>query len=164
MLAWSLVAVWAAHPGKTFLEIPTLEKSSHRMLDNGSPEAVLGLISIVVNLLKSVKVLGNQTPQIGGLRIAWLVQCGQFGACSHHEAIHQVRNRTRIQLVHPMPSMVDRLATSCRKYTGLHRYGRTPAEKRTVSRPLNDVNHWEHNGCEERFFFQHCFPVWKTCS
>ena len=138
------------------------------MLDNGSPEAVLGLISIVVNLLKSVKVLGNQTPQIGGLRIAWLVQCGQFGACSHHEeksvSIHQVRNRTRIQLVHPMPSMVDRLATSYRKYTGFHMYGGTLIGSRAVSRPLNGVNHWEHNGCEARLSSQHRFPVWKTCS
>ncbi len=168
MLAWSLFTVRATHSSKTFLEIAALEKSSHRMLEHGSPEAVLGLISIVVNLLENVKVLIDQAPQVGGLRIAWPVQSRRFGACSHHEeqsvSRHQVRNRTRIQLIHPMPSMADRLTTSCRKYTSFHGYGRALIGNRAAYSPLNDVSHWGQRGCEARPNCWHRLPAWKTCS
>ena len=80
-----MLAVCAAHPGKTFLEISTLEEGSNRMFDDRPPEAVLGLISLVVNLLESVEVLIDQAPQVGCSRIAWPVQCGQLGACGNHE-------------------------------------------------------------------------------
>ena len=80
-----MAAVGASHPGKTFLEISTLEEGSNRMFDDRPPEAVLSLISLIVNLLESVKVLIDQTPQVGCSRIAWLVQCGQLGACGNHE-------------------------------------------------------------------------------
>ncbi len=70
MLAWSLLAVCAAHPSKTFLEITTLEKGCHRLLDDRAPETVLGLKPFVIDLLKRVKILVDQTPQVGGTRIA----------------------------------------------------------------------------------------------
>ena len=87
-----MAAVGASHPGKTFLEISTLEEGSNRMFDDRPPEAVLSLISLIVNLLESVKVLIDQTPQVGCSRIADhrsalvpAVQCGQLGACGNHE-------------------------------------------------------------------------------
>ena len=70
MLEWSLLAIGAAHPSKAFLQIPTLEEGSNRMFDDRPPEAVLGLITFIVDLLKSAKVLIEQTPQVGGM---WIV-------------------------------------------------------------------------------------------
>ncbi len=66
-----MLTVLAANSGKAFLQIATLEKGSHRVLDDGTPVTVLGLKAFVVNLLEGVKVLVDQAPQIRRLRIAW---------------------------------------------------------------------------------------------
>ena len=39
-----MLAVGAAHPGKTFLQIAALEEGSHGLLDDRAPESVLGLM------------------------------------------------------------------------------------------------------------------------
>jgi hypothetical protein len=65
MLAWSLFAVWAANSSKTFLQLPTLEKGCHRALDHRSPEAVLDLKPLIVDMLEKVIMLVDQTPQAG---------------------------------------------------------------------------------------------------
>ena len=52
------------------MQIAALEIGCHRLLNDRSPVAILGLVPLVVNLLKRVKMLVDQTPQIGGLRIA----------------------------------------------------------------------------------------------
>ena len=69
-----VIAVGAANPRKTFLQIAALEKGGHATLDHRSPEAVLGLKLFVVDLAKAVKVLVQQPPQIGSARIAWPIQ------------------------------------------------------------------------------------------
>jgi len=69
-----MFTVGAANSSKTFMQIATLEIGCHRLLDDRFPVAVLGLVPIVVNLLKRVKMPVDQTPQVGGLRIAWAVE------------------------------------------------------------------------------------------
>jgi len=67
-------AVRATNSSKTFLQISTLEIGCYRPLNNGPPEAVLGLKSFIVVLLERVKMLVDQTPQFGCTRIPWFVQ------------------------------------------------------------------------------------------
>jgi len=79
MLAWSVLTVGAANSGEAFLQIAALEKGGHRLLDDRSRPAsgcptVLGLITLVVDLLEGVKMLIQQLPQVGCVRIAWLVE------------------------------------------------------------------------------------------
>ena len=69
-----VLAVGAADPSKTFLQIAALEKGRHAALDDRSPEAVLGLKPLVVDLAEGVKMLVHDPPQIGSLRIAWPIQ------------------------------------------------------------------------------------------
>jgi hypothetical protein len=45
-----------APSGSAFLQIATLEKGSHRLLDDWPPIAILGLKAFIVDLLKGVKV------------------------------------------------------------------------------------------------------------
>ncbi|MDA1052013.1 MAG: hypothetical protein O3C40_16225 [Planctomycetota bacterium] len=86
-----LVAGWAgghrraANSGKPFLQIATLEKGCHRLLDDAAPVALLGLKAFVVDLLEGVKVLIDQAPQIRRLRIAWTVQRRRFETRQGHE-------------------------------------------------------------------------------
>ena len=75
----------AANSGKAFLQIATLEKGCHRLLDEGPPVAVLSLKAIVVGLLEGVKVLIDQAPQIRRLRIAWPVEWQRFETRLSHE-------------------------------------------------------------------------------
>ena len=63
-----------ANSGEAFLQIAALEKGGHRLLDDRSPETVLGLITLVVDLLEGVKMLIQQLPQVGCVRIARLVE------------------------------------------------------------------------------------------
>ncbi|MEO2048928.1 MAG: hypothetical protein ABGX16_20415 [Pirellulales bacterium] len=82
-----MLAARAANSSKTLLQIPALEKGCHGSLDNRAPETVLGLKPFIVNLLERVKMLVNQTPQVGCMWIAWLVQYGQFGKGGNHSVI-----------------------------------------------------------------------------
>jgi len=74
------MAVGAADPCKTFLQVAALEKGSHAAVDDRSPEAVLGLKLLVVDLAKRVAVLVHDPPQIGSVRIAWPIQRSRFVA------------------------------------------------------------------------------------
>jgi len=69
-----MVAVGAADAGKTFLQIAALEKGGHAAVDHRSPEAVLGLKLLVVDLAEGVKMLVQQPPQSGSTWIAWPIQ------------------------------------------------------------------------------------------
>ena len=74
-----VLTVGAANSGEAFLQIAALEKGGHRLLDDRSRPAsgcptVLGLITLVVDLLEGVKMLIQQLPQVGCVRIAWLVE------------------------------------------------------------------------------------------
>ncbi len=53
-------------------QIAALEKRCHAAVDHRSPEPVLGLIALVIHPAERVKMLIQQLPQVGGLRIAWL--------------------------------------------------------------------------------------------
>jgi len=66
--------VGAANSIKPFLQIAALEKGCHRLFDDRPPEPVLGLITLVVDLLEGVKVLVERPPQVGGLGIAWPIK------------------------------------------------------------------------------------------
>ncbi len=52
-----MFTVGAENSGKAFLQIATLEKGCHRLLDDWPPIAILGLKAFIVDLLKGVKVL-----------------------------------------------------------------------------------------------------------
>ena len=105
-----VVAVWATNSGKTFLQISALEKGCNRPLDDRTPVAVLGLKSLVVDLLESVKMLVDQAPQIGGPRIAWPVENWRFGTRHSHEknAISSPRSAIARHRASPsIPSVAD---------------------------------------------------------
>ena len=55
------------------------------LLDDRAPVAVLGLITLIVDLSERVKMLIDQTPQVGGARIAWLVQRERLDTRYSHE-------------------------------------------------------------------------------
>ena len=59
---------------KAFLQIATLEKGCHGLLDDRPPIAVLGLKAFIVDLLEGVKVFVDHAPQIRRFRITWLVE------------------------------------------------------------------------------------------
>ena len=80
-----MVTVGAANSGKAFLQIATLEKGCHGLLDNRPPIAVLGLKAFIVDLLEGVKVFVDHAPQIRRFRITWLVERRQFGTGLSHE-------------------------------------------------------------------------------
>ena len=65
-----MVAVRTANSCKAFLQIATLHKSCHAALDDWPPVTILGLKAFVVDVLKDLKVLVNQTPQIRRVWIA----------------------------------------------------------------------------------------------
>ena len=81
-----VLAIRTAHPGKTFVEIPALEKSRYRAVNNRTPEAVLGLESLAINLPKGLEMPNQQAPQIRGLGIARLIQGQRFETGQAHEA------------------------------------------------------------------------------
>ena len=85
MLAWSLLAVGATNASKTLLQIPALQKGCDGSFDDWTPEAVLALITLIVDLLERVKMLIDHTPQAGGPRIAWPVQRQWFDTRHSHE-------------------------------------------------------------------------------
>ncbi len=80
-----MVTVGAANSGKAFLQIATLEKGCHGLLDDRPPIAVLGLKAFIVDLLEGVKVFVDHAPQIRRFRITWLVERRQFGTGLSHE-------------------------------------------------------------------------------
>ncbi len=57
-----VLAVGAANSGESFLQIAALEKGRHRLRDDRPPETVLGLITLVVDLLEGVKMFIEQSP------------------------------------------------------------------------------------------------------
>ncbi len=85
-----VLAVWAANAGKALFEIATLQKCLHRAFNDrprpacGCP-AVLGLKTLVVDPLEGLKMLVHQTPQVGGLRIAWAIQGGRLDTRRRHD-------------------------------------------------------------------------------
>ena len=69
-----MMTVGTADARKTFRQIPTSKKSGHAVVDDGSPETVLSLKTLVIHLPEGGKMLIDQSPQVGGLVIAWAVQ------------------------------------------------------------------------------------------
>jgi hypothetical protein len=116
------MAVRAADARETFLQIAALEKGGHAAVDHRPPEAVLGLKLLVVGLLEGVKMLVDQAPQIGGLRIAWTVQRGRFGTWHNHEDNALSRAAVDSRGTHTSPSMAEQPFASTRKCTRPHLY------------------------------------------
>jgi hypothetical protein len=69
-----VLVVTAANSRIPFLQIAALEKGGHRLLDDRHPVAIPGLIAFVGDPPKGVTMLTEQSPQVGGLRIAWAVE------------------------------------------------------------------------------------------
>ncbi len=67
------MAVGTADASKTFPQITTSKKGGHAAVDDWSPETVLSLKTLVIHLPEGVKMLIDQSPQVGGLGIAWAV-------------------------------------------------------------------------------------------
>jgi hypothetical protein len=106
-----VLAVRASNPGKTFLQIPTLEKGGHGALNDRPPETVLGLKTLIVDLLEGLKILVDQAPQVGGPRIAWSVQGGRFGTRHSHEKNAISRAAVGTRRAHSQP--IDGAANVC---------------------------------------------------
>ena len=129
-----MTAVRAANSGKPFLQIATLEKGCHGSLDHRAPETVLALKPFIVDLTERVKMLVDQTPQFGCMRIvdhrSALVPVGTIRAVWHTRqpwendlSGSQVGNR---QSPGPsIPSMVDRPMATAWKYARHEVYART---------------------------------------
>jgi hypothetical protein len=161
-----VLAVLAAHSGKTFLEIPTLEKSCYRALDNRTPESVLALITLSVDLTEGVKMLVDQTPQFGYTRITWFIQYGQFGTRGNHEenAISGSQVGNRKAPSPSIPSIADRPMATAWKYTHFNMYIRTPIVHQRLlltthgCKPLGSL--WIRNA----FYFPESFPMVENLS
>ena len=69
-----MAAIGATYPRKTFFEITTLQKGGHGFVDDGTPVTVLALITVIVDLPEGLEMFIDQTPQVRGSRVAWLVQ------------------------------------------------------------------------------------------
>jgi hypothetical protein len=69
-----VVAVRAADSGETLVQIAALQEGRHGALDDRPPETILGLKSLVVDLLEGGEMPVQQAPQVGCLRIAWAVE------------------------------------------------------------------------------------------
>lgn len=108
-------AVGAAHAGEAFLQIAAPQKRGHRLLDDGAPETVLGLIALIVDLLEGVKMLVEQTPQVGGLGIAWAVEKSGLDTSGGHRRkggwwteVHKPPHGNKCTLVvEPAPDSLD---------------------------------------------------------
>ena len=59
---------------KPWLQIAALQIGRHAPLDDRPPEAVLGLIPLVVDLLEGREMAVHHAPQVRGLRVAWAVE------------------------------------------------------------------------------------------
>ena len=59
-----MLTVRATNASEALVQIPTLEKSCYRSLNDWPPETVLALITFIVDLLERVKMLVDQTPQV----------------------------------------------------------------------------------------------------
>jgi len=81
-----MLAVWAVDAGEALVQIAALEKGGHGAIDNRPPESVLGLITLVVNLLEGREMLIHQSPQRGFPRIAWAVEGQRLEARQRHES------------------------------------------------------------------------------
>ena len=79
-----MLTVGAANSSIPFLQIAALEKGRHGLLDDRSPETILGLIAMVVDLLEGVQMLIKQAPQVGCLRIAWAVERPRLDTVGRH--------------------------------------------------------------------------------
>ena len=69
-----MLAVRTPNSGEAFLQIAALEKGRHRLFDDRPPVAIVGLITLVVNLLEGGKMFVKQAPQVGGLGITGAVE------------------------------------------------------------------------------------------
>ena len=114
-----VVAVGAANPRKAFFQIATFEKGSHAPIDHRSPEAVLGLKSLVIDLAERLKMLIHQPPQIGSTRITWPIHGQRFGACKRHDqAAHRRRRAHGARVEHRAPKLVVGRSSSAGQQRG----------------------------------------------
>ena len=98
------MAVGTANPSKAFFQIATYEKGSHAPIDHRSPEAVLGLKSLAIDLAERLKMLIHQPPQIGSTRITRPIQGQWFGAGKRHDqAAHPRRGAHGAGVEHRVP-------------------------------------------------------------
>ena len=86
-----MVAIEATNSGEAFLQIATLEKGCHRLLDDRPPVSILGLKAIVVDLLERVKVLVDHAPQIRRFRITLAVERQRFETRLSHDSTPHAR-------------------------------------------------------------------------
>lgn len=66
--------VRAANAGEALVQIGALEKGRYAAFDDGASEGLLSRKPLVVDLLEALEMLVQQTPQVGGMRIARAVQ------------------------------------------------------------------------------------------
>jgi hypothetical protein len=60
-----VAAVGAADAGKALLPVAALQKGLHRAFDDRAPETALGRKPLIIDLLKGLAMLLQQTPQVG---------------------------------------------------------------------------------------------------
>ena len=79
------LAVRATDSREALLQVAAGQEGRHRPLDDRVPKAVLGLETLVVELLEGGEVAVHQTPQVGGLRIAWAVEGQRLDRRRRHD-------------------------------------------------------------------------------
>ena len=111
-------------------------------------------------------MLIHQTPQIGGTRIAWVVQWQRFGAPKIHD---QAAHPGAAPHGTPFGQAADKASCGGSSANGqqrdsVHRYSITAHTFLLVLRPLRPTNGCSHVGYVLRLFSLDLFPPWKTCS
>ena len=101
-----VLAVRAADAGEALVQVATVEKGRHGALDDRPPEAVLGLKPLVVDLLEGGEMPVQQSPQVGGLRIAGTVEGQRLDRRGRHD-----RKGTGPVIVYALS--LERTYTSC---------------------------------------------------
>ena len=70
---------------KPWCRSPHFTKAATESLDDRPPETILGLITLLVNLLEGGEMLVHHAPQVRCLRVAWAVERQRLGRCGRHE-------------------------------------------------------------------------------
>ena len=75
----------SADAGEVLLQVAALQKGPHRALDDRASEAILGGKPLVIDLLEWLETPLQQSPQVGGIRIAGAVQGQGFDTRGDHD-------------------------------------------------------------------------------
>ena len=137
-----VLAVAAADAGEAFVQVAALQKRGHAALDDRPPETILGLIPLVVDLHEGREMAVQQSPQVGGVRIAGTVQRRRLGGRDHDGKSGRAIVYT-LSLEHPYrirQPRVDAQKSNGLRPWRLRREDRLPARSADVEKLFADSN------------------------